>query len=94
MQALHGGGSQRRTNLAEMQKKAQQLRNTIQDTEARLKSLQAQQVGYQYLEQLALEISEAQREVEVRRQMLQKIMVVVRSVQQGGQAGTSMQAGL
>ena len=74
---------QRRPNLVEMQEKATQLRNIIQEGEARIKRLQAQQAGPMSAEVLQ-EISNAQKDVEQRRQLLNRIMNYVRQMQNGG----------
>ena len=64
-----------------MQDKAQQLKNAIQETEGRVKALQAQQGGPLPAEHLAAEINKAQKEVEGRRQALARIMAIVRAMQ-------------
>ena len=80
---IQGAVPPRRPNLAEMQEKAQSLRNGIQKAEERLKALQAQQGGPLGSELLAAEISQAQKEVEIRRAMLAKTMLLARGVTNG-----------
>ncbi|KAI0749853.1 hypothetical protein C8Q80DRAFT_1164314 [Daedaleopsis nitida] len=86
-QAQQQGPQNPRLSLKSMQEKAQMLKNSITQGEARIKGLQSQHAGGPMSPDTIAEIGRTQKEVEMRRTALMKIMQVVQTVTQNAGNG-------
>ncbi|KAH9945481.1 uncharacterized protein BXZ73DRAFT_38314 [Epithele typhae] len=81
-----GQGQARQPSIHEMNQRATALRSGLNDSEARLKNLQ-NQPGVPMTDQLAMEITKVQKEVEMRRQALSRALIIMQNLQNRGVAG-------